>query len=225
MGAVFYFFTNGPEQYPEGPHFSTMFYTTGIGLATSFVGLISVAVYNRFMRDWTYRRIMLVPFILYTLVSLSDIMIFTRYNLVLGIPDAAFLLGSRAVHVATEMWMAMLACVMLSQLCPKGRLEATVYAILAGSRNIGRSCGDYIGAGVLYMAGVNPSGQKGESEHFEHLWVVQLIVAVLPVLVMPLLFILIPDAKQTEKLTQDHEGSAVHGSLWSRWAPKPQPVE
>lgn len=32
MKGAFYFFTDDPIQYPEGPHFSKMFYTTAIGM-------------------------------------------------------------------------------------------------------------------------------------------------------------------------------------------------
>merc|ERR1719313_2747790 len=31
-GAAFYFYTDTPEMYPEGPHFSTFFYTSVMGL-------------------------------------------------------------------------------------------------------------------------------------------------------------------------------------------------
>merc|ERR1719428_1193941 len=45
-GALFYFYTDSPEKYPEGPHFSSYFYTTGIGLVAfggCMLGFISGA--------------------------------------------------------------------------------------------------------------------------------------------------------------------------------------
>ena len=45
----FYFFTDTKEMYPEGPHFSTEFYTTAIGLVSTIFSLIGITLYNWFM--------------------------------------------------------------------------------------------------------------------------------------------------------------------------------
>ena len=45
----FYFFTDSKKLYPEGPHFSTEFYTTAIGLVSTFFHFIGITLYNCFM--------------------------------------------------------------------------------------------------------------------------------------------------------------------------------
>lgn len=216
-GATFYFFTNNERQFPEGPHFSPTFYVAGVGLTVAFLQMLAIFTYNRFMKHCTYRQILLWPVFIHVAASLADVLLYTRYNVVLGIPDAFFILGSTAVHTASDMWQFMPSQVILAQLCPKGRLQATIYAILASSRNLGMTGGGFIGAFLLSWFDVQPAGRDGESHQFDNLWKVQLFVAFAPLLTIPLMWLLIPDAKQTDKLIQHHEGSATHGSLWERW--------
>merc|ERR1719235_2236488 len=54
-GASFYFFTDSPEQYPEGPHFSMVFFTSVLGVVGSIFSLIGICSYQRLMKEWTYR--------------------------------------------------------------------------------------------------------------------------------------------------------------------------
>ena len=44
--ASFYFFTDDEKMYPEGPHFSTEFYTTAIGIVSTVFSLIGITLYN-----------------------------------------------------------------------------------------------------------------------------------------------------------------------------------
>merc|ERR1719439_83550 len=53
-GAAFYFFTDTPEQYPEGPHFSPFFYNTVLGVVQCIFSLIGIYCYQRFMSTWKY---------------------------------------------------------------------------------------------------------------------------------------------------------------------------
>lgn len=49
--ATYYFSTDTAKQYPAGPHFDPSFYVTAVGVVGSLVGLISIAIYNRFMTN------------------------------------------------------------------------------------------------------------------------------------------------------------------------------
>merc|ERR1719424_125062 len=59
-GSTFYFYTDTPEQYPEGPHFSIQFFTTVLGLVTSLFSLFGLMLYNKYMKDWNYRTLLMV---------------------------------------------------------------------------------------------------------------------------------------------------------------------
>merc|ERR1740117_2176427 len=69
-GALFYFYTDTPEQYPEGPHFSAWFYTSALG-ATIFVGIMVGFISGAEMfKFWSYRSILKVTIMLRAMTQL-----------------------------------------------------------------------------------------------------------------------------------------------------------
>mmetsp|Transcript_41376 Transcript_41376/g.115026 ORF Transcript_41376/g.115026 Transcript_41376/m.115026 type:complete len:122 (-) Transcript_41376:172-537(-) len=106
--------------------------------------------------------------------------------------------------------------VILSHMCPKG-MEATMFALLAGCANLGNSVSSNCGAMLLHYMGCRPSGAKAESAQFENLWIAATVSTVLPLMAVPVLYRLIPDARQNERLVSDRECDATSGSLWRTW--------
>merc|ERR1719326_2616244 len=96
--------------------------------------------------------------IVLSLLSVTDIVMFTRLNVRLGLPDHAFVLGASVLTTVVAQWMWMPGVVILSQLCPKG-MEATMYALLAGCHNLGGTVASSCGACMLKWLNVNPSGE------------------------------------------------------------------
>lgn len=134
-GATFYFYTNTKSQYEEGPHFSVQFYSTALKLIESAFALVAIFIYKKYMKDWNFQTIMLVTNALVCLFSLADCIIFTRYNLELGIPDKFFVLGSSISEGVLWQWQLMPGIVMLSQFCPSG-MEATMFALSADRKSV-----------------------------------------------------------------------------------------
>jgi hypothetical protein len=180
------------------------------------MSLLGLATYNRYMKDWTYQNLILICNVMVTLLSLLDVVMYLRLNLVLGIPDVAFVLGSATATIVIRQWQWMPGIVILSQLCPKG-MEATMFALLAGCANIGNTISDYIGAFVLEILGVHPTGAVNESAQFQNLWKASCIATMLPTVTIVLIPMLIPRAKQTDSLLLSNPGSAIAGSPMSRW--------
>merc|ERR1719159_284347 len=178
-GAAFYFYTDTPEMYPEGPHCSTMFYTSGMGLVGAGCSVVGFYTYRTYLRDWTFQRLLLIANIAVAVLNLADVLLYSRYNVKLGIPDTVFVLGSEASTTVISTWMSVPNVVLMSQLCPRG-LEATMYALLAGCHNLGSPIGKYFGAFMLTQLGVRPSGAPNESHQFENLWKASLISSALP---------------------------------------------
>jgi hypothetical protein len=145
-GAAFYFYTDTPEQYPEGPHFSMEFFTSVLGIIGSICSLVGIFTYQRFASNWTYRRLLLMTNVVVSVLSLTDVIMFTRLNKRWGLPDHAFVLGSSVLTSVIGQWMWMPGVVILSQLCPKG-MEATMYALLAGCHNLGNTIASNCGIG------------------------------------------------------------------------------
>merc|ERR1719321_2626790 len=206
-GATFYFYTDTPEQYPEGPHFSVQFFTTVLGLVTSLFSLAGLFIYNKYMHDWNYRSLLFVSNLLISILSVLDIIMFTRLNVKWGIPDTVFVLGSSVSGTIISQWQWMPGVVLLSQMCPKG-MEATMYALLAGCHNLGNTLSEYLGAYVLDILEVRPSGLNNEGHQFENLWLASVVATVLPMLTLILIPFLIPDKRQTEKLLEQDDRSA-----------------
>merc|ERR1711865_1208233 len=77
-GASFYFYTDKADQFPEGPHFSAWFFTTTLGLVSSFMSFVGLATYNRYMKEWSYRSLLMFCNIIVTVLSLGDVLMFTR---------------------------------------------------------------------------------------------------------------------------------------------------
>lgn len=214
-GASFYFFTDTPAQYPEGPHFSMVFFTSVLGTVGSVCSLIGIFSYQRYMKNWTYTRLMMFTNIVLSILNLSDCIILSRINVSLGIPDKVFVLGASVLQTIVGQWMWMPGVVILSQLCPKG-MEATMYALLAGCHNLGNTIAANCGAYVLLLLGCNPSGANAESHQFDKLWHASALSTVLPMLTLILIPWFIPDARQTDKLLDDDDRDATSGSLWRR---------
>ena len=94
-GGTFYFFTDDEKQYPEGPHFSKFFFTTVLGIIGAIVSMIGIATYQAWLKDWTYRRLLVLTNIVVSILSLLDLVLFLRWNIRIGIPDHAFVIGSQ----------------------------------------------------------------------------------------------------------------------------------
>merc|ERR1712086_1079335 len=131
-GASFYFYTDGEEQFPGGPHFTTIFYTSVLGLASTAFSLIGMFVYTRWMRHWRYPRVLIVGNLLASATGLASCFVYLRWNLVLGIPDRFFVLASSAIQTVMFELAWLPGMLIISQLCPEGR-EATMFALLVGS--------------------------------------------------------------------------------------------
>lgn len=215
-GAVFYFFTDSATENPGGPNFSIFFYTTGLGIVVDLCNLIGIWTYTTFMSKWNYRSLFMCTNIILSIAHLWGVLIFSRYNLKLGIPDKTFALTAAAMHSITKMWMWMPSMLLTAQLCPKGS-EATMFALLAGCANLGHSCSSMIGAYALEAFGVTPTGEVGDVDKFKNLWQVALMSSLLPAFTLLMIPLCIPDAKQSEKVLHHRLHSAIDDSPFRRW--------
>jgi len=225
-GASFYFYTDTPDEYPEGPHFTPFFYNSVLMTVGQIFSLIGIFMYQRCFRHWRYRHLFIMTNIAFSALCIPDIILFKRINLRLGIPDRVFVLGSQVLQETINQWQWMPQVVILSYLCPKG-MEATMYALLAGAHNLGNTISACTGAMLLHWLDCKPTGEIGESKSFEKLWIASAISTALPLLTVLALFWLIPDAKQNERLISEERYDATSGSLWrcftKAWQLTPSP--
>lgn len=199
--AAFFFYTDDAEAYPEGPHFSPFFYVTVLGVVGTLLTVVGVALYNLCLTRWRFRSILLLSNVVYIALSLPNVFFYLRWN-VGWLPDPLFVVGNEVLLVVCGVWTMMPCSIMMLQLCPEG-LEATVYALLAGSSNLGSALSQYFGAFLLDALAIRPTGGRGESAQFGNMWIAALISLSLPILPLFLLPVLIPDAAQTDRLLEE----------------------
>jgi folate/biopterin transporter len=215
-GASFYFYTDSVAAFPDGPHFSEFFYNSVLGTVGAVCSLFGIFCYQRYMKSWKYRELLIFCNVVCSCLSVCDILVFARVNKRIGIPDHVLVFGLSAFEEIVNQWAWMPQVVILSYLCPKG-MEATMYALLAGCHNLGNTIGSSAGALLMDRLGVKPTGANGESAQFQNLWVASVVATVLPFVAIFALIKLVPDARQNEKLVSDQEYDATSGSLLNQW--------
>lgn len=208
-----YFYTDDACEFPTGPHFSRFYVTSVLGTTSTILSLVGVVLYNRFARDWTYRRLLASTGAILIAVGLADIAFVLRWNLELGIPDHAMVLSTSAAEHVVSIFRAAPMQMFFAQLCPNG-LEMQLMAILVGMNTAGGSVARLLGADVL---GVRPNGEEGEEAKFNGLPVAMVINIGLRCLTLAFSPFLIPHAQQTQHLLGTDPASATVGSWLGRW--------
>lgn len=200
--AAYFFATDTAEQYPNGPHFTPVFYVTALGVVQAVCTIVSIAIYNRYMTDWSYRTLYYIGFIAYIFLSIPLIIFYLRYNLVIGLPDKLFMVGENVVASIIYTWFNIPAFLLLSQLVKKGS-EASLFSITAGMINMGNIVSSYTGAWLLSVMNVEPTGEPNEGAQFQNLWLASLIPFLLSLVMFPVIPWAIPDVSQKVNLDLD----------------------
>ncbi|KAL8272436.1 hypothetical protein Esti_003726 [Eimeria stiedai] len=140
-----YWLRGGPECVVEGPHFSWTFLLTWNALAQAFFAFVGVALFQRYVSKWSFRRAFLVTSFLQQATCLFDVVMVMRWNIAMGIPDRVwYFFSASIIEEVASMWAFMPGCVLVSRLCPKN-LESTMYAVVAGLQNFAQSMSKFAG--------------------------------------------------------------------------------
>ena len=115
------------------------------------------------------------------------------------------------LHAGWHRPLLILAGLLLCQVCPPG-LESTMFALLAGCHNLGRSVASIFGTSLLTYLGVEPDGIVRDRHCFDRLWVVAVFQALAPLLTLCIIPSMIPNVSQTERLNL-HGNSGDTGRL------------
>eukprot|EP00669_Euglena_mutabilis_P008041 TRINITY_DN3194_c0_g1_i3.p1 TRINITY_DN3194_c0_g1~~TRINITY_DN3194_c0_g1_i3.p1 ORF type:complete len:619 (+),score=242.09 TRINITY_DN3194_c0_g1_i3:29-1858(+) len=185
------------------PHFHATFYYTVMGVCDSLFMMVGSYIFSTYMSHWSYRRALCISTILSSCTSFLDIMQYQRWNLLVGIPDWAFMLGKNSIQNTVAMINFMPSTILVSKVCPEG-MEASVYALLAGFSNFGGIVSGYMGAYVLTLLGMGAIGE-GEVDDFSQAWKACVIGAVSSMVALLLMPLLIPNKAMTDDLLKPEE--------------------
>lgn len=218
-GALFFFYTNDPEKYPDGPHFSPLFFTTGIGLAGLTGVLIGYITGTSIFKTWGYRSIIVLTTVIRSLARLLLIPVLLRWtHSTMGGGEALYVMAVVCTDAIAAAWCWIPKEVMMSHLAPRG-LEAMVMSLFVGSCIFATIIGEFSGNYLLRKLEIQPCPDKNAENYvleFDKLWQAQVFTALAPCLVLVLVPLCIPSCSQTEKLLIEEDTSASCNSIWER---------
>nr|CAB3487531.1 unnamed protein product [Digitaria exilis] len=164
----------------------------GVIYAIGSVGsLLGVLLYQSTLKDYPFRGILLWGQVLSSLAGMLDLVLVTRLNLKIGIPDYFFAMIDNSISqmVGRLKWLPLL--VLCSKLCSPGT-EGTFYALLMSLQNAGLLMSAWWGGLLLHMLNVSRM-------EFSNLWIAVLIRNIARLVPLTLLF-LVPQSDQNSTL-------------------------
>ncbi|KAG1692811.1 hypothetical protein DVH05_024425 [Phytophthora capsici] len=164
--------------------------------------MVGTMLYNACFKDMSFRRIFFLAQLSLAVVSLLDIVLVTRANLDIGIPDKAFVLGDAVIADVISRLKTMPVMVLCAKLCPKG-IEGTLFALLMSISNFSRSVSEFWGALVCAWLGI-------AKDEYDMLWLAIVLRSVLKVVPIFFLF-LIPATDPQEIVNELDFSSPAHG--------------
>lgn len=192
---IFFYFSTDVLQ------FSPEFLGTVSAFGFAFL-LLGTLVYNAFFKDVSFRRIFLLAQLSLALVSMLDVILVTRTNLDMGIPDKAFVLGDAVIADVISRLKTMPVLVLCAKLCPKG-VEGTLFALLMSISNFSYSVSEFWGAIICHALGIS----KGS---FDNLWLAIVIRSTLKV--TPIFFLFLIPATDPQDVVDKLNFDTVSGS-------------
>jgi hypothetical protein len=159
-----------------------------IGAVASMVGVL---IYHKIFKDYPFRTILFFAQLLFGISGFLDLTFVLRWNLVLGVPDAVFVILEESVSRVVSRVRLMPMMVLSTKLCPPGA-EGTFFALLMCIDSIGMLAAKTNGAIVLRTLHVTRTD-------FSNLWLAVLLRNLLRLSALGAIF-LVPTADQTDVL-------------------------
>jgi len=147
-GAMLYFLT---DDIGFGPEFLGR-----VRLVTAASSLLGVWLYNQYLRRVPIKDVLLWTSIVSAPLGLTQLLLISHYNRVLGIPDGAFVFGDDVVLAILGEMAFLPTLVLAARLCPPG-VEAVLFATLMSIYNGASTVGTELGAGLTKLLGVTES--------------------------------------------------------------------
>mmetsp|Transcript_28246 Transcript_28246/g.40953 ORF Transcript_28246/g.40953 Transcript_28246/m.40953 type:complete len:201 (-) Transcript_28246:35-637(-) len=145
----------------------------------AFASLVGVWMYQKFLRGVPIKDVLFWTTIASAPLGLSQLLLITHTNRMLGIPDGAFVFGDDVALAILGELAFLPTLVLAARLCPPG-IEAVLFATLMSVFNGAGAVGTEVGALLTKMMGVTES-------NFDNLGVLTVLCNVSSL--YPLLFI------------------------------------
>lgn len=144
--------------------------------------LVGTLIYSSFFKEISFRRIFLIAQLSLAMVSMLDVMLVTRANLDIGIPDKAFVLGDAVIADVISRLKTMPVLVLCAKLCPKG-VEGTLFALLMSISNFSYSVSEFWGAAICHWLSI-------QKDSYDNYWLAIVIRSLLKITPIFFLFLI-----------------------------------
>jgi folate/biopterin transporter len=148
------------------------------GVAT----VLGIIIYNNYLKNVGFKKIIWATTILSMLFNMLSIVLVSRYNLKLGIPDFWFCMTADALTTALAEINTLPLLVLACNICPKN-IEGTLYAFLMSVINFGSLIANQLGAALTSSLGIT----NNKFDNLSWLIFIANIVLILP---MPSLYLI-----------------------------------
>ncbi len=169
--AFFYFTTNELGFEPE--------FLGRVRLVTSVAALLGVFVYQKFLKNVSFRNILGWSVIISSGLGMTMLLLVTHTNRLLGIDDHWFSLGDSLILTVAGQIAFLPILVLSARLCPKG-IEATFFALLMSIINLSSLLSHELGALLTHWLGVTET-------NFDNLWLLVVMTNLSTLLPLPLI--------------------------------------
>lgn len=200
---TFVFYTDGPDEYPKGPHLDPFFYSAVMGYVARSCALVGICLYRKLLSDWSFRGVFRLSAFLSFLANVSALPVYLRLFRRTPRLDLGFILFEEAIRVIVKNLKDIPSTVLSARCCRKGN-DATVLALCGAAGHLTEPVQTYTAIILLNTFFVNPSSRIDDGRHLKHLWKVKLICGAL-VLVPPVFFLdsMIPPGGPNDDLRKE----------------------
>lgn len=125
-----------------------------INTVTTISQACGAVMYRFFLKHLRLRRLFACIVVAAGLLQLTQLVLITRLNVQLGLPDVVFALGDDAVLEVTRELLAMPMLLMMAALCPDGA-ASTVFALLTSVQMAGQTLSGSLSSALTHALGVS----------------------------------------------------------------------
>jgi Na+/melibiose symporter-like transporter len=186
---LFYFYTNVLNFDPM---------TMGrLRLIYGIASVLGIWTFNKFLRNVSFKKIMWSTTILSIIFNLLTVIVVTRMNLLLGIPDFVFCMAADALTTALAEINTLPLLVLACNICPKN-IEGTLYAFIMSVLNLGSLFSNQFGSYMTSYLGIT-------SNNFTNLSTLIIIANIVLILPMPSLCLVNDNAYIIPNNKEEHD--------------------
>ena len=152
--SMFYYYTNFLHFSPE--FLGQLKFALMLGMTLSFI------IYYTFLKFVQFKKQFITTCLISVFLGFSTLILISRYNLELGIPDKVFCICDSFVTTIISELNLLPILVLACRMCPKN-IEGTMYAMLTSAVNFGSIISGLLGSGLILMLGITEN-------NFDNLW-------------------------------------------------------